>query len=581
MANLLFGERRYALVVDPYRLAMQATDTLLQASLVRGSKEVELREIQGLPANAAYALAQLGRLEDAVVALEQGRTRLLAEALEQSRRDLERLPALGHGDLYERYRAASDRLAVLQQQAGQPAGAGPDHPAGPRDYAAWRQELEAARRDLDETIAAIRSVSVDGQQPYADFLLPPTFARIAAAVQPGVPLIYLLTTEPGGLALFVRRETAADAVAVVTAAPLGLTAPALRALLMGPADDPALGGYLGAYSAWVRDARNPAKRQAWYDQLEQTTRDLGDKVMGPVVAHLQSLGARQAVLIPSGLLALLPLHAAWTQPDGRRRYALDDLTLTYAPSAGALQHARELAGQTRDLRLLAVDEPQPVAANRLPNSAAEVAAIGALFADPTVLHHGEARREAVLAALPAAQVVHFSCHGANNWQKPLQSGLVMAHDDLLTVADVLALCRAGARLATLSACETGIVGADLPDEVVALPAALTQAGFAGVVASLWSVADVSTAMLMERFYRLWRQEGLPPGEALAAAQRWLRDTTNQEKADYFGHDIPDLDGARMPQAIAADFFEQVAERHQQEQSFEHPFWWAAFYLTGV
>ncbi|MFZ2424231.1 MAG: hypothetical protein WA029_24125, partial [Anaerolineae bacterium] len=66
-----------------------------------------------------------------------------------------------------------------------------------------------------------------------------------------------------------------------------------------------------------------------------------------------------------------------------------------------------------------------------------------------------------------------------------------------------------------------------------------------------------------------------------AAQRWLRDTTNQEKADYFGHDIPDLDGARMPQAIAADFFEQVAARHQQEQSFEHPFWWAAFYLTGV
>ncbi|MFZ1594463.1 MAG: CpXC domain-containing protein, partial [Anaerolineae bacterium] len=115
LANLCFAERRYALVVDPYRLAMQATDTLLQASLVRGSKEVELREIQGLPANAAYALAQLGRLPEAIVVLEQGRTRLLAEALEQNRRDLQRLPALGHGGLYERYRAASDRLTALQQ----------------------------------------------------------------------------------------------------------------------------------------------------------------------------------------------------------------------------------------------------------------------------------------------------------------------------------------------------------------------------------------------------------------------------------------------------------------------------------
>ena len=152
---------------------------------------------------------------------------------------------------------------------------------------------------------------------------------------------------------------------------------------------------------------------------------------------------------------------------------------------------------------------------------------------------------------------------------------------MLTVEDVLALRSAGARLATLSACETGIVGTNLTDEVVALPTALAQAGFAGVAASLWSVADVSTAMLMERFYRLWRQDGLTPGEALAAAQRWLRDTTNQEKSDYFGHDIPALAGTRMPETIAADFFEQVAERCQHERAFTHPFWWAAFYLTGV
>ena len=55
---------------------------------------------------------------------------------------------------------------------------------------------------------------------------------------------------------------------------------------------------------------------------------------------------------------------------------------------------------------------------------------------------------------------------------------------------------ASGRLATLSACETGIVGADLPDEAASLPSALLQAGFCGVAASLWSVADISTAMLM-------------------------------------------------------------------------------------
>lgn len=58
------------------------------------------------------------------------------------------------------------------------------------------------------------------------------------------------------------------------------------------------------------------------------------------------------------------------------------------------------------------------------------------------------------------------------------------------------------RLALLSACETGLPGTQLPDEVVSLPTRLLQAGVAGVAASLWSVADLSTTLLLVRFYFL-------------------------------------------------------------------------------
>ena len=125
------------------------------------------------------------------------------------------------------------------------------------------------------------------------------------------------------------------------------------------------------------------------------------------------------------------------------------------------------------------------------------------------------------------------------------------------------------------------MGTKLPDEVVALPTALAQAGFAGVAASLWSVADVSTAMLMERFYRLWRTDGLAPALALREAQRWLRDTTNREKADYFRRDVPALSAGRMPEMVAASFFNEATERRPGGRDFAHPFWWAAFYLTGL
>ncbi|MFQ5614455.1 MAG: CHAT domain-containing protein, partial [Anaerolineae bacterium] len=386
------------------------------------------------------------------------------------------------------------------------------------------------------------------------------------------PLVYLLATAAGGLALVVH---AAGVEAVWLD---DFNEAHLRELLVGPAGGPGLGGWFGAYAAWHDNY------QAWLDTLAKVTGQLWPALMGPVVDCLTELGASEAVLIPAGLLALLPLHAAWTVQNGRRQYALDRVAFSYAPSARALTHARRLAAASPGESLLAVDEPQPVTGGGpLPNSEAEVAAIAALFDAPQVVRGQQATRQALLAALPQAQVVHFSCHGATNWAAPLHSGLLMAGDEMLTVQDTLGLHLAGARLATLSACETGLIGADLPDEVVALPAAFVQAGFAGVVASLWSVAEISTAMLMERFYRLWRHDGLSPALALREAQRWLRDTTNRQKADYFRRDIPVLSGLKMPEPIAADFFSRVMSHEQgpEARSFEHPFWWAAFYLTGA
>ena len=68
-------------------------DILFRMQLEREAREFWLREAQNLPGKAAYALAQLGRLGEAVEALEAGRVRMLAEALEQNRRDLEGMKA--------------------------------------------------------------------------------------------------------------------------------------------------------------------------------------------------------------------------------------------------------------------------------------------------------------------------------------------------------------------------------------------------------------------------------------------------------------------------------------------------------
>ena len=117
-----------------------------------------------------------------------------------------------------------------------------------------------------------------------------------------------------------------------------------------------------------------------------------------------------------------------------------------------------------------------------------------------------------------------STHAHADFETSRHSGLLAAGGETLTIADFFELRLTRPQLAVLSACETA-VPADLksPDEITTLPTSLMVAGIPAVVGSLWSVADHSTAILMAKFYELWREEGLDSVQALHEAQRWMRE----------------------------------------------------------
>ena len=220
--------------------------------------------------------------------------------------------------------------------------------------------------------------------------------------------------------------------------------------------------------------------------------------MKPVVHYLEGHKLTQAILIPTGYLSLLPLHSAWTNnPDTptKRRYALDNIRFTYTPNAVSLQAAQTIAQQTPVTNLLAVENPT----GDLRYSTREVAAATATFEHHTLLKKNLADIFPVSDALKNHSVVDFSCHGSANFQEPLESELVMADKKVITLRHLLSLKLQNIRLVLLSACETGIPGLDLPDEVVSLPMGLLQAGVGGVVASLWPVSDLSTMIFADSF----------------------------------------------------------------------------------
>lgn len=417
--------------------------------------------------------------------------------------------------------------------------------------------IRAAREELDAVIEEIRTVP-----GYEDFLAVPTFDDVAG-VAGECPLVYVAAAEPGGLALLVRG-------ADVTHVPLnGLTAAALREHTTA---------HLEAYAVYRADPETA--RAQWNSSLDAVTAWLWAEVMGPILEHLGE--GTDLVVVAGGLLGLLPLHAAWTPDTSHltgRRHVLDTVSISYVPNARALAAARRLAAEVPPARLLAVAEPSPVAAAPLPMAKYEAMTAAAAFpASPATLRAGEATSLSFEREARKASVLHLACHGFAELASPLDSGLLLA-DGNMTLGRLMQL-QLQVRLAVLSACETALPGTELPDEVVALPTGLLQAGVAGVVASQWSVPDRATAMLMTEFYRCWRWDQMTPAAALRAAQRWLRDTTNAQKIHQIETALAENEGW-LPPAAARRFLDEISYLEPDDRDHSGLHSWAAFAYVGA
>jgi CHAT domain-containing protein len=549
LANLQADRNHWQAASTAYQTAIASSEILYQSCFLLDTRASELTETDDLPRRAAYTYAKLGNLKQAILTLETNRARGLGEALDRDRANLIQLQQLAPS-LYEHYQELTNQIRNIESQERTRMVSADRHSITPEDIS---NTAEALRAELESAITKIRQVS-----GYGDFLMPSNWQDITSALHSNNPIIYLVTTPNGTVAIIITPDH------IETIWNDKFTDIQLREIV----------------HTWFKANDQREDCQVWLDTIDVSTNQLWDSLMGPIVHHLETHSYKRATLIPTGLLGLLPLHAAWTQapkqPSGRR-YALDDIHFTYAPNAKSLTSARTIAARVKADTILAIDEPKhryldPATGelkllNALSSSKREVVSAIATFSNPKVLSHEEATRQALLDNLPSINVLHCSCHGTVNFQEPLLSGLAMTGDGetaVVTLRDFLDLKltdgdQGGICLAILSACKTGLPGLDNIDEVVSLPIGLLQAGVAGVVSSLWSVDDVSTMMLLTRFYDLWRQDKLEPAIALNQAQRWMAQTTDGEKARYCG----------------------LFTATPDDRTYAHPFYWAAFNYLGV
>ncbi|WP_147437400.1 CHAT domain-containing protein [Micromonospora musae] len=225
---------------------------------------------------------------------------------------------------------------------------------------------------------------------------------------------------------------------------------------------------------------------------------------------------------PTGLLTLLPLHAA--APMEGRDGVLDRVVPSYTASLRALRRARDAApaGGGPITSALVVGMPRTPGLADLPAVAREEGVVRRYLPQVTSLTGPAATPQAVLAALPRQPVVHLCCHGTQRLDAPTEGRLVLSGGPL-QVRDLWRPAGTAAALAVLSACETVRGGAALADEALTLGTAFQLAGFRHVIGALWSISDALAAQLSAEFYaRLAVPGGIDPERAAPALHHAVR-----------------------------------------------------------
>ena len=172
-------------------------------------------------------------------------------------------------------------------------------------------------------------------------------------------------------------------------------------------------------------------------------------------------------------------------------------------------------------------------------------------------------------------IIHIASHFQFTPGSMDDSFLLMGDGSHLTLAQIKTKLNFNSvELLTLSACETA-VGDDSTShhgvEVEGLGAIAQQAGAKAVLATLWPVADASTAALMRALYQAHKVDRLDKADALRQAQLALLHGSAK---------IDDADNVSRGLRRAGTSQSGGSFKVNPGAPFAHPYYWAPFILMG-
>ncbi|TNF23334.1 MAG: CHAT domain-containing protein [Deltaproteobacteria bacterium] len=300
---------------------------------------------------------------------------------------------------------------------------------------------------------------------------------------------------------------------------------------------PAKPGYIAGLVQELARLVHPDKARgalgvAGLKKARKVSGELYDMLVRPA---FEAIGRPKRLIVSaSGALRYVPFAALW---DGEA-WLVERSSVVNVTALDREKFAERSPRGRADATVLALADPD----GSLPGARLEVAEVQKAL--PAVdVFEGKAATLSTLRTklrVPGYDIVHLATHGRLDTEQPERSNILLAGDEL-SYADIPTLSPSRTHLVILSACETAVNAGGTGVEIAGLAYQFQRSKVDSVLATLWQVDDEATAELMSRLYG-----GLAKGstyvDALADAQRGL---------------IGDADSG-----------------------FDHPAYWAAFFLMG-
>ncbi len=625
LGDTAFEGENWQLAITGYEAALDALEELCHRDRSDANKQQRRRKNVGVYERLVQAYLHQNQIDQALVTLERGKSRSLIELLVN--RDL--LPKNTPPEICQRLEQLRRELSANQRFIESldgdipAAGIDPDSPQS-RSVGAVnipidsinqiRETLVQQKQELNQVLEQIKTF--DSTFEYTQRVQRIDLSEIPALLPEKTALVewfiaseriyaFIVWSDPAQLALEKGEK---DDQSSFRADYWQSKPEAVRAL--GELRD----RYLETYNS---------KTEIWENQLEPFLEELAEILKINDILSKIPPTCQRLILVPYRELHLFPLHALPVAKDNGKTVCLFDQFshgVQYLPSLQmGLMSLENIALReenpdhaVNNIQLFAIQNPT----EDLTFAELEVDAIASKFTANNILSREKATKIALTQPPNSdlfrdANYLHFACHGSFNFQSPLLSHLILAGgivevfqssdrqtqeeldppetkrylpwrkgkqvdtDQCYTLREIFSLDFPKGELVILSACETGLTQFDQTlEEYISLPSGFLFAGVKNVICSLWRVSDLSTAILMIKFYELFPSEK-SVSLALNQAQSWLRTVDKENLLKW-------LDALQLKPESKQKLRQQLnlGLRSSTYQPFKEAYYWAGFCAIG-